>query len=68
MMQMTRGHKEYQNPFWTEEDNLEMATRILVQREFSNLLNDSVSFQDLAALENVFFCTLYPTDHERNRK
>lgn len=51
---------EYRNPLWPKEANIEMNTRILVRRDFPDLLNNSLSTSDLDALEWVLFGIAYP--------
>ncbi|KIW69880.1 hypothetical protein PV04_02199 [Phialophora macrospora] len=51
----------YKNPFWTEEENVEMAVRVLMKRNFSDLLRTSLSAPDLQALERVLFSIVYPS-------
>ena len=61
---MQAGHllsDEYCNPFWTKEENIEMATRILVRSYFSELLSDTLPVADLESLEKVLFSIVYPT-------
>jgi hypothetical protein len=40
---MTRLYKNYAIPVWTDEENVEMATRVLIRDDFSNILSNSVS-------------------------
>jgi len=61
MARMTRFHEGYKNPFWTEEENIEMTTRVLVRHDFSDLLGSSLSRPDLEALGGVLFGVVYPT-------
>jgi hypothetical protein len=61
---MARGprfNKRYKNPFWTEEENIEMATRILVREDFCSLLGDSLPLSDLEELKRVLFGIVYPS-------
>ncbi|KAL9100393.1 MAG: hypothetical protein Q9163_004236 [Psora crenata] len=53
--------KMYQTPFLPKNENIEMATRILVRRVFSQLLSESLSQPDLESLEKVLFDISYPT-------
>jgi hypothetical protein len=55
------GPQGYRNPFWTAEENVEMAVRVLVKRNFSNLLRNRLSVPDLHALERVLFSIVYPS-------
>lgn len=52
---------EERNPFWTREENIEMVVRLMVRRNFSDLLDHSLSIPDLKALERVFFGFVYPS-------
>ena len=61
MARAIRFHEDYKNPFWTEEENIEMATRVLVRGDFSNLLGNSLLLPDLEALEKVLFGVVYPS-------
>jgi hypothetical protein len=58
---MTRLHEGYKNPFWTKEENIEMATRVLVRDDFSDLLGGSLPLPDLEALKRVLFGVVYPS-------
>lgn len=59
--------EEYRNPFWSKEENIEMATRDFVQQDFSKLLSNSLPPPDLAPLEEVLFSVIYPSRAPRNR-
>ena len=61
MARMTWFHGGCKNPFWTEEENIEMATRILVRGDFSDLLCSSLPLPDLEALKRVLFGVVYPS-------
>jgi hypothetical protein len=56
-----RGYESYKIPVWTEEKNIEMITRILVRRDFSSLLGNSLSLPDLEELKRVLFGIVYPS-------
>jgi hypothetical protein len=61
---MARGLRDYESykiPFWTEEENVEMITRILVRKDFSRLLGSSLSPPDLEELKRVLFGIVYPS-------
>ena len=61
---MARGlryYESYKIPFWTEEENIEMITRILVRKDFSTLLGNSLSLSDLEELKRVLFGIVYPS-------
>lgn len=61
---MARGLRDYESykiPFWTEEENTEMITRILAQKDFSRLLGNSLSLPDLEELKRVLFGIVYPS-------
>jgi hypothetical protein len=61
---MARGPRYYESykiPFWTEDENIEMITRILVQKDFSSLLGNSLSLSDLEELKRVLFGIVYPS-------
>jgi hypothetical protein len=58
---MTQFHEGHKIPFWTEEENIEMAARVLVRANFSDLLDGSLPLPDMKALERVLFGLLYPT-------
>jgi hypothetical protein len=49
-----------ENPFLTEDEILEMRTRITVRVTFSDALSGKLSSPDLKALENVLFDLVYP--------
>ena len=61
MVRLTRAHEDYKNPFWTEEENIEMAIRFMVRKDFSDLLGNSLLLPDLKALERVLFSVVYPS-------
>lgn len=61
MARVTRLHEDYKNPFWTEDENIEMATRVLVRGDFSDLLGNSLLLPDLKALERALFGVVYPS-------
>jgi hypothetical protein len=58
---MTRFYKDYAIPVWTDEQNAEMATRVLIRDDFSTILGNSVSRPGLEALKGVFFGFVYPS-------
>jgi hypothetical protein len=61
---MARGLRDYESykiPVWTEEENIEMITRILVRKDFSRLLGNSLSPPDLEELKRVLFGIVYPS-------
>jgi hypothetical protein len=60
MVQLTQLHRDYATPFWTEEENIEMATRVLLRGDFSDLLGNSLLLPDLEALEWALFGVVYP--------
>ena len=68
MMQVVEIPKEYRNPFWTKEENIEMATRILVRADFAKLLRESLSLLDLKLLEKVLFEIVYPSKSQQGRR
>jgi hypothetical protein len=65
MARMTRFYEEYENPFWTVEENIEMAVRVAVRGDITDLLSKSLSLPDLQALETVLFDMVYPTISSR---
>ena len=58
---MTQGYRGYATPIWTDEENVEMATRVLIRDDFSKILSKSVSRPILEALKRVFFGFVYPS-------
>ena len=60
-LRATRLYEAFKNPFWTEEENVEMSTRVLVLRDFPGLLGNSFPVSDLEELKNVLFGVIYPT-------
>jgi hypothetical protein len=58
---MARFHGGRWNPFWTEEENIEMATRVLVRDDFPDLLGGSLPLPDLEALKRVLLGVVYPS-------
>jgi len=61
MMRQTQSHVGHRNPFWTEEENIEMTVRVLVRKDFSDLLGNILSLSDLGALEDTLFHVVYPS-------
>lgn len=61
MVRMMRIYETYRNPFWTEDENVEMTTRVMIRDDFSNLVGKRLSNQDLKSLERVLFGVVYPT-------
>ena len=61
MVRMMRIYETYRNPFWTEDENIEMTTRVMIRDDFSNLVGKRLSNQDLKSLERVLFGVVYPT-------
>jgi hypothetical protein len=58
---MTRFYRGRGDPFWTEEENIEMAARVMVRKDFSDLLDGSLPLPDLEALKKVLFGVVYLT-------
>jgi hypothetical protein len=48
-------------PSWTEDENLEMYMRILVRKDFPDLMAGSLSISDMKSFEIVLFEVVYPT-------
>ena len=62
MARATRLHEAYKNPFWTEDENIEMATRVLALQDFSGLLkNSSLRSEELESLKKILFGVVYPS-------
>lgn len=61
MVRHMRVMEDYRNPFWTEEENIEMAVRVLVRGDFSDLLGNSLLPPDLQKLERALFNVVYPS-------
>jgi hypothetical protein len=61
MDRISRFYKDHANPLWTVEENVEMAVRILLRRDFSKILGGRIASPDLEALEKVLFDTVYPS-------
>lgn len=63
MFQATQIPVQYQNPFWTEEQNLEIATRIFMRNHYYRKLfpagENALSGAQVAALEHVLFDVVY---------
>jgi hypothetical protein len=53
-------YNDHKSPFWTEEENIELFTRRMIQGNFVNLLGKQLSAADLQALETVLFTISYP--------
>jgi hypothetical protein len=53
--------KLYQNPFWAQHENAEMAVRALVRDELPDLLGRSISALEMKPLDEVLFDIVYPT-------
>jgi hypothetical protein len=61
MIRITQMHSKYRKPFLSEDQNVEMLTRVLVRDKFSELLSRRLKRSILDDLESVFFNVLYPT-------
>jgi hypothetical protein len=62
IMQAAAVPEEYRhNPIWSEDQNVEMAVRVLVRRELPEILSGCISTADLMSLDEVFFDIIYPT-------
>ena len=61
MMETGGFPEEYRNPFWPEEANVEMAVRVLVRGELSQVMGESILESDLVSLDDVLFNIIYPT-------
>lgn len=54
-------YEAYKNPFWTEDENIEMATRVMIEGEFSSLVGKRLPRPDVKSLKKVLFGVVYPT-------
>ncbi|KAK2764586.1 hypothetical protein FQN54_009281 [Arachnomyces sp. PD_36] len=54
--------EENRHPFWKEDQNMEMAVRFMVRREFVKIMRErGLGGLDLKALDGVLFDVIYPT-------
>lgn len=67
-IQVTGVSKSLLNPFLTEDENIEMLTRVETRAYFSNLLRAKLGHSDLQALEEVLFQIVYPSGTRCNTK
>ena len=49
------------NPKWNKNQNVEMATRVLLRRSLPEILGSQLSVSDLKALDKVLFDIVYLT-------
>ena len=56
----TKLREEYKIPFYTDEENIEIITRSMVRKVFSDLFGSSLAIPDLQALKRVLFDAIYP--------
>jgi hypothetical protein len=52
--------EKHMSPFLTGEENVERATRALVQRDLHDILGASLKREDREALKQVLFDIVYP--------
>jgi hypothetical protein len=60
MTRITRVFEEYINPFWTTEENIEMATRSWIKNILSDRLIHKGLSEDLEGLKGGVFDVVYP--------
>ena len=68
MLRVARSHREFTNPFWTEVQNVEMLTRVLVRNDVEELLGDRLPSTTLQELKEVMFNIVYPTYRKREEQ
>jgi hypothetical protein len=61
MFRATRIHMQFRNPIWTENQNIEMLTRVYVRKHLEELLGKQLLSVALQELEDVMFTLIYPT-------
>lgn len=52
------------NACWTETQNVEMLTRMMVRKDIEQLLGDRFAVESLQRMKEVVFDILYPTCSE----
>lgn len=65
MLQVTQSHTKWTNPLWTDNQNVEMLTRVYVREDIEELLGDRLPGETLQELKEVMFNILYPTYAKR---
>lgn len=65
MLKETRSHKKWDNPLWTDNQNIEMLTRVFVREDIGELLGDQLPSGTLQELKEVIFNIVYPTYSKR---
>jgi hypothetical protein len=61
MFRARRTHMQFRNPIWTDDENLEMLTRIYVRDHLEQLLGKQLPSVALQELGDVMFTLIYPT-------
>jgi hypothetical protein len=65
MLKVTRSHEKGVDPFWTDNQNIEMLTRISLCEDIGELLGDQLPSETLQELKEVMFNIFYPTYSKR---
>jgi len=68
MLQVTQCYAKWTNPFWTDNQNLEMLTRVYVRDRLEDLLGDRLPSETLQELKEVMFNIIYPTYAKRGEQ
>jgi hypothetical protein len=60
MFRATRKHMEWNNPIWTDDQNIEILTRTYVREDIEELLGEQLPSVALQELKDVVFTLAYP--------
>jgi hypothetical protein len=58
---MSEACRTQRNPVWTDEENIEILTRVLVRQDMDALLAGQLDGETLKELKDVLFNIVYPT-------
>ena len=65
MLQRAQKPNEWINPFWTENENIEMLTRIMIREHIDEFVGNQLLGQTLDEFKDVIFNIVYPTYAKR---
>lgn len=68
IFQVTRNYEKWTKPFWTDNQNVEIFTRLCVREDVDELLGDRLPSETLQELKEVLFNIVYPTYARRGQR
>ena len=68
MLQATWSHMQWSNPIWTEDENIEILTRVYVRKDFEELLGKQLPSVVLQELKDIMFTLIYPTYAKKDKR